>query len=234
MYFLIALLIGSAHAEFKSGFGDVSVNRLDWTGGTERKSTKEDFTFLEIEGGGDFSWGDLYGFFDYENPGFTGQDTRSASKGVINYYLFGTKLSLYGHIYDFNAHGFAEQNRVYGLGYSLSGKGWWFKPFLGVNDVQQTYFSGMNGYMGGWVVGYMLDIAGQKFMLSDWHEIEFARRRSYAAGQGGNTSSHNGALSLWWFAPHNLSPGLQYRYAHSKLGTPGSLGAVIYSLKYLF
>lgn len=233
MYVLIALLMAGAHAEMKSSFGNLSLNHLDWSRGTEKKSTKEDFLFAEVEGGADYSWGDLYGFFDYENPGKTGHDVRSAGKGVINYYVLG-KLSLYAHLYNFTAHGFSEQNRVFGFGYNLNGKGWFFKPFLGVNDVSQTFFSGMNGYMGGWVFGYFFNLFDQSFMLADWHEIEFARKRSYAAGQGGNTSSTNGAASLWWNSKWKASLGVQYRYAHSKLGTAGSLGAVIYSVKYLF
>jgi hypothetical protein len=236
MFFIFSLWLvcAPASAEYRFGSANVSLNYLDWSQGTENKSPKEDFAYAEIEGYAAHSWGDIYAFFDVENPGKTGHDVRSAGKAVVNRYLWDTKISVYGHLYNFTAHGFSEQNRVLGLGYSLEGKGWWFKPFLGLNDVSQTYFSGLNGYMGGFVWGYNFVVAGQNFMAAQWHEYEFARRRSYAAGQGGSTSSHNGAVSLWWNAPRNFSLGVQGRYAHSKLGTAGSLGAMIYSLKYLF
>lgn len=221
-----------ASAEYKFGFASTSLNRLDWNRQTEDKSTKRDFSYLEIEGGAQFSWGEVYGFFDYENIGKAGTDVRTAAKGSLNYYLLETPLSIYLHVYDFNADGFAEQNRVVGLGYSFDGNGWFFKPFLGFHDVSQTFFSGPNGYMAGWVVAYNFKISSQLFMIADWHEFEFDRANEYAAGQGGKRYGHNGALSLWWNAPHNLSPGLQWRYATDKLGTPGTLGALITTLKY--
>ncbi|WP_436405626.1 outer membrane protein OmpK, partial [Escherichia coli] len=37
---------------------------------TEKSSTKshkDDFGYLELEGGANFSWGEMYGFFDWEN-----------------------------------------------------------------------------------------------------------------------------------------------------------------------
>lgn len=233
---LSTLLFIAPHAiaEYKFGFASTSVNRLDWNRQTENKSTKRDFTYLEIEGGALFSWGEVYGFFDYENIGKTGVDVRTAAKGSLNYYLLQTPLSIYLHVYDFNADGFAEQNRVIGLGYSFAGNGWFFKPFLGFHDVSQTFFSGPNGYMGGCVVAYNFKIANQSFMAADWHEYEFDRAKPYARGQGGKRYGHNGAVSLWWNAPLNFSPGIQWRYATDKLGTPGTLGALITTLKYNF
>ena len=53
-------------------FANVSVNYLDWSNGTEARTAsnvaKSDFTYVEIEGGVGFSWGEFYGFFDFENP----------------------------------------------------------------------------------------------------------------------------------------------------------------------
>lgn len=54
------------HAEFKGGFADIGLHYLDWTSDTTRKTSnkshKDDFGYLEIEGGANFSWGELYGF----------------------------------------------------------------------------------------------------------------------------------------------------------------------------
>ncbi|MDI8307955.1 hypothetical protein MJL08_13500, partial [Salmonella enterica subsp. enterica serovar Montevideo] len=40
---------------------------LDWTSDTtektSKKSHKDDFGYLELEGGANFSWGEMYGFF---------------------------------------------------------------------------------------------------------------------------------------------------------------------------
>lgn len=60
-----------SHAEFKGGFADIGVHYLDWTSRTTEKSStkshKDDFGYLEFEGGANFSWGEMYGFFDWEN-----------------------------------------------------------------------------------------------------------------------------------------------------------------------
>ncbi len=234
--FLVTLTFVSAAAvaDMKWGFADASFNRLDWDRGTEQKSTKRDFNYLELEGGGLFNWGELYGFFDIENPGKSGDEMRTAGKGSVNYFLGKSGLTLYGHVYNFSAAGFSEQNRVMGLGYVLAGEKFWFKPFLGFHEVTQTFYSGSNGYMGGWVVGYFFDIARAKFLAADWHEYEFGRNEKYAAGNGGKRSSHNGAASLWWLAHPRVTPGVQWRYATDKLGTGGSLGAFIYTLKFVF
>ncbi len=228
----LALAVPAARAEFKFGFADLNVNYLDWSAGTERKSAKRDFLYLELEGFAEFDWGDIYGFFDYENPGEPGVEVRTAAKGAVHRRLGLGGLTAYAHVYNFAMHGFFEQNRVLGLGYHFAGAGWWFKPFLGFHDVSQTFYSGPNGYMAGWTVGYWFSVAGERFMLADWHEFEFERRAEYAAGQGGSRTSHNGAVSLWWQVNPRFSAGVQGRYVTSKLGTPGSSGAVIYTLKY--
>ncbi len=232
----VAFFFGAspAQAEMKFGFGDVSVNHLDWNRGVEKKSRKRDFQYLEVEGGALFDWGEVYGFFDLENPGKPGGDVRSAGKGTLNYFVGSQGFSVYAHVYNFAMYQFAEQNRVLGAGYTLITPKYWIKPFLGVHDVSQTYYSGSNGYMAGWVVGYFLSVGKQKFLLADWHEHEFGRNVKYAAGNGGKKSAHNGAASVWWIATEHATLGLQWRYATDKLGTGGSLGAFIYSLKYIF
>lgn len=233
MRFLWLLLIFPtlAQAEIRYGFADVSFNHLNWDLGTENKSSKRDFQFAELEGFAQFDWGDIYGFFDYENPGYRGSEVRTASKGALYRYLGLGGLSFYAHIYNFAAHGFFEQNRVIGLGYDLHGEGWWFKPFLAFNEVSQSFFSGPNGYMVGWTAGYNFTVLTRKFMVANWHELEFERKSAYSASMGDNPVSHNGAVSVWWHALEKMSVGIQGRYAVSKLGTPGSSNALIYTVK---
>lgn len=225
-----------ASAEYQFGFADVSLNRLDWTAATEAKSDKLDFNYLELEGGTQFTWGETYGFFDIENFDKGDRDlVRSAGKGVIRYFLPIEGLSLYAHLYDFNSKNFGEQNRVIGLGYQVLFPQGWFKPFLGINDVTQTYFNGLNGLMGGWAVTYSFKLWKADFQVTDWHELEFARAAAYAAGNGGKRVSQNGAAGLWWYArPTPISLGLQWRYAENKLGTPGWLSAAIATVRYVF
>jgi len=230
----IAAAPAPAFAEYKWGFADISLNHLDWNADTEGKSPKKDFNYLEIEGGAQHSWGDLYGFFDIENVGKDGDLVRTAAKGIGRVNIGKTELCLYGHVYNFTSLGFSEQNRVYGLGYSFIGKWGWFKPFLGFHDVSQTFFSGSNGFMGGWIFGIPIRIGGQSFMITDWHEFEFDRKDGYAATYGGKTTGQNGALAAWWDIIPQITIGLQWRYAMDKLGTKGTMGAGIGSLRYNF
>lgn len=230
----ILLVTPSAFAKYQWGFANVSLNYLDWDSATEKKSTKEDFAYVELEGGGQFSWGELYGFFDLENLGYASDEMRAAGKGSIRYYLGRSNFSIYTHVYNFSEKGFSEQNRVLGLGYQFTTPTAWVKPFLGVHDVTQTYFSGLNGYMGGWVIGYGFRVADQSFLFTSWHELEFARKEAYAAGNGGKRLSHNGAAAIWWNALAQITIGAQWRYATDKLGTAGRMNAGIATIKYNF
>ncbi len=88
--------------------------------------------------------------------------------------------------------------------------------------------------MGGWTIFYNFNISGFSFTAIDWHEIEFARNKIYAAANGGSSVSHNGAASIWINPRPEYSVGAQWRYAVDKLGTAGALNALILSLKYNF
>lgn len=75
-----------SHAEFKGGFADIGVHYLDWTSRTTEKSStkshKDDFGYLEFEGGANFSWGEMYGFFDWENF-YNGRHNKRVASSVI-------------------------------------------------------------------------------------------------------------------------------------------------------
>ncbi len=262
-----------ASAEQFYGFMDINVNYLDWTekaedrtapphlGGEGFGGTKEDFFYLELEGGAGFDWGDLYGFVDFENPGesrskrefgFGDFDTpesdgiysdsfRIAAKGSIAYNIGETKFNYYGHIYSLTVggEGFYDQNIVLGASYDIfTDWGFWMKPFLGIHIELSTFNgSGTNGYMGGWVLGYDFQLADQKFSINQWHETEFARKDQFR-GNGTqyqlNSTGQNGAVSAWWHMTKHFTTGIQYRYADHKLGTAAYHDAIIYTLKYNF
>ncbi len=83
-------------------------------------------------------------------------------------------------------------------------------------DTDQTYYTGDNGYVLGWVAGYSFSLGSEKFSVTNWNEYEFDRDASYAAGNGGKDGI-NGAVALWWNATPHLTAGVQYRYADNKL-----------------
>ncbi|EHA15764.1 outer membrane protein OmpK [Halomonas sp. HAL1] len=234
-------------------FANVSVNYLDWSNGTEARTAsnaaKSDFMFLEIEGGAGFSWGEFYGFFDFENPtndqfdeSSGGKDNfRTAGKITSHIYLGDSPLSIYAHLYDFRDYGFEsrEQDQVLGLGYRTTfDNGLWFKPFIGAARVQSNSYSGMNGFMAGWVAGYDFAALNQNFSVTNWHEQTFGRDDEYLTqnyqppeAKAGSVGT-NGALSLWWHPSDLITTGIQYRYSDNKLGTPNNYqNAMIYSVK---
>ncbi|WP_386082671.1 outer membrane protein OmpK [Vreelandella sp. F11] len=232
-------------------FANVSVNYLDWSNGTEDRTAsnaaKSDFMFLEIEGGAGFSWGEFYGFFDFENPtndqfdeSSGGKDNfRTAGKVTSHIYLGDSPLSIYAHLYDFRDYGYnsREQDQILGLGYRTTfDNGLWFKPFIGAARVQSNSYTGMNGYMAGWVAGYDFNALNQNFSVTNWHEQTFGRdddylEQNYVGDKAGSVGT-NGALSLWWHPSDLITTGIQYRYSENKLGTPNDYqNAVIYSVK---
>lgn len=235
-------------------FGNISLNYLDWSSGTERRTAgnaaKSDFFFVELEGGVGFEWGEFYGFADLENPtndqfdeGSDGRDNlRTAGKATSHIYLGESPFSIYAHVYDFRDYGFnsREQDQILGLGYRHTfDNGLWIKPFFGAARVQSDAYTGMNGYMAGWVAGYDFQAFDQNFSITNWHEQTFDRDDDYLeqnfVGDTAGSVGTNGALSLWWHPNERITTGVQYRYANNKLGTPNDFqNAMIYSLKLNF
>lgn len=228
----------TASADYLYGYGNVSINRLDWTNKTEKNTEHKDFTYLELEGGAGFTWGELYGFIDLENPHKSSESGRRvAMKGNTRFYLGDTGFNLFAQIYDLSTHYFDEQNRYVGLGYNFTGDNYFFKPFLTLHNTESSDFSGNNGYMLGWVAGYNFKVMGEDFMVSNWNEYEFGRKSDYLRSKKSGTakkSGLNGAVALWWNATDKITAGLQYRYADDKLGNATYQDAVIYSLRYNF
>ncbi|MCB0420415.1 MAG: hypothetical protein KDD61_05435 [Bdellovibrionales bacterium] len=257
--FIFFVLASATFAEAKQiyGFSSVSGNYLDWTEKTEKRSEvsglKRDFAYFEIEGGGGYDWGTLYGFLDIENPGASadnseGRGIRTASKGAVTVKIYKTNWHGYGHVYQITTKGFQEQNRVLGFAYDFRRDRFWFQPFLGLHDVVShvetpsevaasgTSFSGYNGFNGlmlGWLMSVDFRTLGQPFSFFWWHETEVNRNDRYGVkGIHKKNEGHNGALSFWWKPEVKYSLGLQYRYADHKLGTPSYQDASIFTLKY--
>ena len=242
-----------AHADYS--FSNVSVNWLDWSDGTEARTgtgpfgAKSDFGSLEAEGGMGGAWGELYGFVDIENPDQNthenGGDNRRYATKVVARANVATVAKLpvqaYAHVYDFRDGDFFSQNRVLGLGTSLSAGDLWVKPFIGAHQqLDKGIGAHRNGMMAGWVLGFPFKLAGQSMMVTQWHEIEFARENRYlgmaknGAVVTARKTANNGAVSLWWNATKSVTAGLTYRYADQKLGSASYQNALISSLKVNF
>lgn len=235
-----------SQAEYLWGFADIGLHYLDWTTRTthrtSEKSHKDDFAYLELEGGAGFSWGEVYGFFDWENPfnarhAKPGSEQRYTFKNTNRIYLGNSGFNFYTHVYGTygspDGRNFHDVMGLYGIGYNFKLDSFWYKPFIAKRYTDQTYYSGNNGYVFGWVAGYDFTAFGEKFALTNWSEYEFDRADKYAAGNGGSNGL-NGAAALWWKVNPKITTGIQYRYADNKLGESFLLDGIIYSVKYNF
>lgn len=240
---LVSITVLPLHASYKFGFIDTSINYLQWTPGTKARSgpsfkepgktNKQDLPYLELEGGAEFSWGEIYGFGDLERVFNKEKYRHTALKGSVRVYLPLADSNIYAQVYDYREQGFYEQNRVIGIGYNTSGNHWWFKPWIGIHNVSQTFYKGMNGAMAGWVLAYDFKVQKLNFLITNWHEIEFLRQQEMTLSNGGRTGI-NGALALWWQINKHIATGGQWRYAYDKLGQRGDINAGIATLKYFF
>lgn len=238
-------LTSSAALADNWSFANVSLNYLDWSQGTQDRSGKKDFGYVEFEGGMGGNWGDVYGFLDIENPMNDARETdprdnrRYAGKVVGRYNLTsvaGAPVQLYAHVYDAREHnGFFTQNRVLGLGTSLTFGSLTIKPFAGAHNQLDSFGvgSGRNGYMVGYTLLYPFQLFGQSMMASQWHETELAREDKFTGAYKSKTGN-NGAVALWWTPTKLFTAGIQYRYADQKLGSSGYQNAIIYTTKYNF
>ena len=209
---------------------------MNWSDSTQKKTAKEDFAYLEIEGGAGFNWGTLYFFSDIENPTQSWDDSpqsdlRFTIKPVVDIKI-AQGLSL--HFQDFSLYSkeFYINNVITGLSYDVANTlGIVFKPFIGFHYQTSTYYSGFNGYMAGWILFYNFSVKKQKFTLSQWHEHTIARDQDDGYE---NHIGTQGALALCWNINSTVTTGLQYRYASYALGEQSYQNGLIYSLKYNF
>ncbi|WNC68105.1 outer membrane protein OmpK [Thalassotalea nanhaiensis] len=238
-----AMAATTAQAEYQYGFANAYFDGLSWTNGTEGwnggdiSETREDHITFGIEAGAGFSWGEIYGFYEMEKLNMDSDLRSNAFKVSAHYKVLGN-ITAYGQVYDYNDSGFgdiSEQNTVIGIGYvGWSSPDFWFKPFIGVHEVKSgqsdTSFddiNGMNGAMIGWNMGMNFTIAGEKFMLTNWNEIEVDRNKDYAEYQYGETGL-NGGIGLWYDITERVYTGIQYRYFQNKLGVDGYGDAIIF------
>jgi len=227
-------------------WGNMSFNYLDWTSGTTKRSGKEDFIYLELEGGAGWDWGEFYMFIDWENPGKswsepTPDDVRIVVKPILDIKL-GDK-GWYFHLqnYYLGSDSFYVNNLVPGIAYKFTTEnGFWIRPFIGGHYQNSTFYNGWNGWMAGWVFAYDFTIKEQKFTISQWNEFEFDRdEEHYQLADGtpvgdGKSYGLNGAIALWWHPHKKFTAGLQWRYANHKLGSISYQTGGIVSLKYNF
>ena len=234
-----------SHAEFKGGFADIGVHYLDWTSRNYRKIvdqiTKMILVILNLKVALTLVE-ECSQVLRLQENFYNGRHNKPGGRRRYTFknttvFLGDTGFNLYLHAYgtygSANRVNFHDDMFLYGIGYNFTGSGWWFKPFFAKRYTDQTYYTGDNGYVAGWVAGYNFMLGSEKFTLTNWNEYEFDRDATYAAGNGGKEGL-NGAVALWWNATSHITTGIQYRYADDKLGEDFYQDAIIYSIKFNF
>ncbi len=231
-----------------SSWFDVNINKLDWSRGSELRThgAKEDFWYIELEGGISWDWGEFYFFSDLENPdrdfdsSDAPNDKRWVIKPILDIKVPNVPTALDGleiHIQDYYLYsdGFIVNNLVVGLAYKYTTNNFFIRPFVGLHYMHDTFNSTcFNGYMGGWTFNYSFRLFEQNFALSNWNEIEWSRKEGTYEGGDGKDWGVNGAIALWWSITDHITTGIQYRYAYQKLGSKAYQTGTIYTLKYNF
>lgn len=230
------LLVCSLNASdfFKTtySFSNLSINYLDWSSNTEKSTKRNDFSYVEYEGGTGHKWGETYIFVDVRNPTNTyHEDSKHklafALKPTLDLKL---KDNFAFHIQDYDLHSetYYTNDAVAGFSYKITTKfNFWAKPFVGYHYKTSTYYTGGDGYMFGWLFNYKY----KQFSLFNWHEMTF--NRDSKDGYGSHMGVQ-GALKFWYNTQYKISVGLQYRYANYELGSKSYQWGYIYSMKYNF
>lgn len=226
-------------AEQKYGWGNIHFDYQSWDAGV--KDLEYEQALIGIEGGMGFNWGEMYGFYDFENILDDEGNQGQTMNGEIHTYLWDTGASLFTKVYNSQSPDFKETNQFIGFGYTdLKGDGWWFKPWIARqyitahNNFGPAHdINGLNGFSIGWNGGYAFKMFNQDFLLSNWNEIELERNDDYAANNNGHEGL-NGGLNLTWRITNHISTTFMYRYFYNKLGADGYGDILIYRLAYDF
>lgn len=240
---LLSLTTALYCSGFYYSFANIGISYLDWSSLTQERTTQEDFPYISLEGGAGWEWGEFYGIANIENPTRTPTEDAPNDLRYTAVVDFDIKIKdgwrLHLQDYYLDGRSFDVNDFMVGVAYKYqNNSGFWLRPFLSLHFTNDTYFNGLNGYMGGWLLNYDFNLFEEKFGIFQWNEIEFAReKRFYQDGDGesmGDGASYglNGALSIWWYLNKTFTTALQYRYANHKLGNIEYQDAVVYTLKY--
>lgn len=235
----LSVLPSITHAEQKYGWSNVHLDYQNWNNGF--KGSDYEQTVLGVEGGIGFNWGEMYGFYDYENLYDKSGEQGQTANGETHIYLGDSGFSLFGKVYNSQSPNFKETNQFLGFGYTaLKGDGWWFKPWIARqyitahNNFGPAYdVNGLNGFSIGWNAGYAFKLWNQDFLVTNWNEIELDRNDDYASNNFGHEGL-NGGLNLTLKITQHVSTTVMYRYLYNKLGHDGYGDILIYRVAYDF
>ena len=237
-----SLFSHSAQAlEYKNAFGSINAGYADWNSGFVNVHRGEVWK-ATADFGINFKEAEFYSFYvsNVLNHSVAGRNHTVSAMTHVR--LFDSNYTFFGKLYGQWENTWGDDlDMFYGLGYlGWTGNWGFFKPYIGLHNqsgdyVSQKYgqTSGWNGYVLGWTAAYNFTLLEEKFVLSNWNEIEFDRNNAYAEQQYGDYGINGGLTLAWKFYPC-WKATVTWRYFENKLGYDGFGDQMIYMVGYEF
>ncbi|MBC6532875.1 outer membrane protein OmpK [Citrobacter amalonaticus] len=237
-----SLFSHSAQAlEYKNAFGSINAGYADWNSGFVNVHRGEVWK-ATADFGINFKEAEFYSFYESNVLNHSVAGRNHTVSAMTHVRLFDSNYTFFGKLYgQWENTGGDDLDMFYGLGYlGWTGNWGFFKPYIGLHNqsgdyVSQKYgqTSGWNGYVLGWTAAYNFTLLEEKFVLSNWNEIEFDRNNAYAEQQYGNYGINGGLTLAWKFYPC-WKATVTWRYFENKLGYDGFGDQMIYMVGYEF
>lgn len=227
--------------EYKNAFGSINAGYADWNSGFVNVHRGEVWK-ATADFGINFKEAEFYSFYESNVLNHSVAGRNHTVSAMTHVRLFDSNYTFFGKLYGQWENTWGDDlDMFYGLGYlGWTGNWGFFKPYIGLHNqsgdyVSQKYgqTSGWNGYVLGWTAAYNFTLLEEKFVLSNWNEIEFDRNNAYAEQQYGDYGINGGLTLVWKFYPC-WKATVTWRYFENKLGYDGFGDQMIYMVGYEF
>ncbi|EDF9719708.1 hypothetical protein B4Q50_16265 [Salmonella enterica subsp. enterica serovar Poona] len=219
----------SQAAELKRVYGKLSFGYGDWNKGFVNVDRGEVWKAV-ADFGAVFDRGEFASFYEMNVLNHPVEGRNHVTQFLGHYRVVeGSNFTAMMKLYMSMENKFGDElNMMYGVGYlGLTSPSGFIKPYFAVHNLSNDYTSkkygqatGFNGYVLGWVAAYNFDMFNEKFVISNWNEVEMDRNDAYAEQQGGKTGL-NGAVTFTWKFMPRWTASVSYRYFNNKLGYDG-------------
>lgn len=237
-----SLFSHSAQAlEYKNAFGSINAGYADWNSGFVNVHRGEVWK-ATADFGINFKEAEFYSFYESNVLNHSVAGRNHTVSAMTHVRLFDSNYTFFGKLYGQWENTWGDDlDMFYGLGYlGWTGNWGFFKPYIGLHNQSGDYLSqkygqtsGWNGYVLGWTAAYNFTLLEEKFVLSNWNEIEFDRNNAYAEQQYGDYGINGGLTLAWKFYPC-WKATVTWRYFENKLGYDGFGDQMIYMVGYEF
>lgn len=241
---LLAIFIASNAAnaaEMLYDKGTISIGYADWDQGVEDPD-RGDLAKLILSYSAILDKGEMHLIYE-QNHLDKESDRRNYTVGAIGHYrILDSNISAFGKLWSKAENTIGDKlNMFYGVGYlGLTGKDYFFKPYVGLHHLSIDYYSdkygsanGFNGYVTGWMAGYSIN---DRISLFNWTDIQLDRNDAFTesfVAQGHDWGLSGGMSVTYKFTPH-FSTTFNYVYYVNEMAFDGYGDQLIYTINYDF